>query len=119
TKVIDAIGRRGHSVIVGRGANFILLPEKKFSVRTVAIFEKRKENVIREFDASPDQAVKRIRKREARRQDYIKKSFNADINDPVNYDLVINTGEMNLEDCVEAVKLFYFKKFSISNLINS
>jgi cytidylate kinase len=79
------------------------------------LFEKRKENIIREFDTPAEKAEERMRKRETRRRDYIKKSFNADINDPVNYDLVINTGEMNVEDCVEAVKFFYFKKYSISN----
>lgn len=115
TKVVNAIGRRGHGVIVGRGANFILPSEKRFSVRTVAPFEMRKENIMREFDTSESQAEERIRKREARRKDYIKKTFDADINDPVRYDLVINTGGMSVEACVEAVTLFYSKKFSISN----
>ena len=113
-KVVHAIGRRGHSVIVGRGVNFILPTEKRLSVRTVASFEKRKENIIKEFDTSAEQAEERIRRRESRRTDYVKKSFSADINNPANYDLVINTGEMNLEDCTDIVKIFYFKKFSVS-----
>ncbi len=115
-KVVHAIGKRGHSVVVGRGANFFLPPEKRFSVRTVGGFEKRKENIMREFDVSAEQAEARMRKRESYRMDYIKKSFNADINDSANYDLVINTGEMNLEDCADGVKYLYCKKFSISDL---
>ena len=113
-KVVNAIGEKGHSVVVGRGAGFILPSQKRFSVRTVAPFKKRKENIMQEFNTSESQAEERIRKREARRKDYIKKTFNADINDPVMYDLVINTGEISIEDCAEAVKLLYSKKFSIS-----
>ena len=111
--IVDAIGIRGHSVIVGRGANFILPVKRRFSVRTVASFEKRKENIIKEFNASSDKAEKRILKREKLRRDYIQKSFNADVDDPVNYDLVINTGEMNIEDCTDIVKLCYCKKFKV------
>jgi len=114
TKVVNAIGKKGHSVIVGRGASYILPSQKRLSVRTVAPFEKRKENMMREFNATESQAEERIRTREARRKDYIKKSFGANIDDPVMYDLVINTGEMNIEDCAEAVTLLYSKKFSIS-----
>jgi len=113
-RVVNAIGDKGHGVIVGRGAGFILPPKKRLSVRTVAPFEKRKENIMREFDATESQAEERIRTREGRRKDYIKKSFNADIDDPVMYDMVINTGDMSIEACAEAVKLFYSKKFSIS-----
>ncbi len=34
-KVIGTIGKHGRAVIVGRGANFVLPPEKRFSVRIV------------------------------------------------------------------------------------
>jgi cytidylate kinase len=33
----------------------------------------------------------------------IRKSYNADISDPKNYDLTINTGRMSIESAVEAV----------------
>lgn len=114
TMVVDAIGQRGHSVIVGRGANFILAPPRRFRVRTVAPLEKRKENVMREFGASADEAEERIRAREHRRREYIKKSFGADIDDPENYDLVINTGEMDIDVSSETVRFAYVKKFSVS-----
>ena len=33
----------------------------------------------------------------------IRKSYNADISDPENYDLTINTGRMSIESSVEAI----------------
>ena len=113
-RVVNAIGDKGHGVIVGRGAGFILPPKKRLSVRTVAPFEKRKANIMTEFDASESQAEERIKKRENRRKDYIQKSFNLNIEDPEVYDIVINTADMSIEACAEAVRLFYTKKFSIS-----
>jgi cytidylate kinase len=117
--VVKAISRRGHSVIVGRGANFMLPAEYRFSVRTVSDFDKRKDNVMQAFNVSARQAEERIRNRESRRKEYIRKSFNADINDPVHYDLVLNTGGLDLETCTEAVKYCYLKKFSITKLISA
>ena len=44
-KVVNTIADHGNAVIVGRGANFILPPEKRFSVRFVAPLEIRIQNV--------------------------------------------------------------------------
>ena len=35
-KMVATIGKQGRAIIVGRGANFILPPEERFSLRTVA-----------------------------------------------------------------------------------
>jgi len=42
--------------------------------------------------------------REARRKAFIRKSFNADVADPVNYDLVINTEFLSFDSAVEIVQ---------------
>ncbi|MBW1837877.1 MAG: hypothetical protein JRI99_13255, partial [Deltaproteobacteria bacterium] len=34
---------------------------------------------------------------------FIKKYFNGDIRDPLNYDLIINTGALTIDDAVNAV----------------
>jgi cytidylate kinase len=41
--------------------------------------------------------------RESRRSAFIRQSYDADIADPENYDLTINTGRMRIESAVEAV----------------
>ena len=102
-KVIGTIGRHGHAVIVGRGANFILPPEKRFSVRIVAPQTWRIKNVAREFGISADEAKKRVLNTESDRRAFIRKYFNADIADPTNYDLVINTAVLNVDDAVKVI----------------
>lgn len=102
-KVIGTIGNHGRAVIVGRGANFVLPPEKRFAVRIVAPQTWRIENVAREFNISPEEAKRRVFRTESDRRAFIRKYFNADIADPTNYDLVINTNTLKLEDAVNVI----------------
>jgi cytidylate kinase len=102
-KVIGTIGRHGRAVVVGRGANFILPADKRFAVRIVASQARRIENVTREFDISKKEAQRRVMRTESDRRAFIRKYFNADIADPNNYDLVINTDTLKLEDAVNVI----------------
>jgi cytidylate kinase len=102
-KVVCTIAEHGRAVIVGRGANFILPPEKRFSVRIVAPLDVRIQNIARRFDVSAEEAKRRVIRRESRRSAFIRQSFNADISDPLHYDLTITTGKLSIESAVEAV----------------
>jgi len=102
-KVVCTIAEHGRAVIVGRGANFILPPKKRFSVRMVAPLDVRIKNISRRFGVSADEAKRRIIQRESRRRAFVRQSFNADISDPIHYDLTINTGNLSMVSAVEAV----------------
>ena len=102
-KVIGTIGQHGRAVVVGRGANFILLPEKRFSVRVTAPLEMRTQNVARQFGVDYEEAKRRVIRTEANRKSFVRKYFYADINDPLNYDMVINTAGISMEQSVNAI----------------
>ena len=102
-KVIGAIGKHGRAIIVGRGANFIIPPENRLRLRIVAPQNFRIANLVRTLDITEEDAKSRIIRTESDRRAFIRKYFNADIADPINYDLVINTGELEIDKAVEAV----------------
>lgn len=102
-KVVGTIGNHGRAIIVGRGANFILPAEKRFAVRIVAPQAWRIKNVSREFDISSEEARRRVLRTDSDRRAFIRKYFNADIADPTNYDLVVNTATLNLDDAVNVI----------------
>ena len=102
-KIIGTIGKHGKAVIVGRGANFILPPEKRLSVRLIGPLEKRVRNVSHEFGISSEEARRRVIKTDSNRRAFIRKYFNDDIRDPLNYDLVLNSGRLNIDDAVNAI----------------
>lgn len=101
--VIGTIGKHGRAVVVGRGANFILPPQQRFRVRITAPQRLRIENVGRDFKLSPDEAKRRVIKTESNRKAFVRKYFNADIADPTNYDLVINTQTLSVDNAVKVI----------------
>ena len=101
--VIGTIGKHGRAIIVGRGANFILPPEQRFRVRITAPQKFRIRNVARDFDLSAEEAKRRIIKTESNRKAFIRKYFNADIADPNNYDLVINTSTLSIDSVTDVI----------------
>jgi len=102
-KIIGTIGKHGRAVIVGRGANFVLPPEKRLSVRVIAPLETRLRNASQKFSLSVDEARSRVLKTESDRKAFIKKYFNDDIRHPLNYDLIINTRMLSIDDAVNSV----------------
>jgi cytidylate kinase len=100
-KVIGTIGKHGRAVIVGRGANFILPPEGRIRVRVVAPLEQRVANVASTFGVAAEEARRRIIRTESDRRAFIRKYFNADIADPINYDLVLNTEILSIQTAAD------------------
>jgi cytidylate kinase len=101
--VVLTIGKHGGVVIVGRGANFILPSEGRFRVRIVAPLETRVQNVARDFNVGIDEARRRVLRTESDRRAFVRKYFHADITDPINYDLVINTGSIDVDGAVDSI----------------
>ena len=100
---VEIIGKLGRSVIVGRGANFILPPKDRFSVRVMAPLDTRIRNVSFKNSVPLAEAKKRIRTREQRRKTFIRETFHEDIADIMHYDLIINTARMDLDTAVESI----------------
>ncbi|MBW2544420.1 MAG: cytidylate kinase-like family protein [Deltaproteobacteria bacterium] len=104
TKVIGAIGEQGGAIIIGRGANLILPPEETLRVRFIAPMETKMRNIMRGFSLTEEDAKQRIFLKDAERRDSVKKNFKVDIEDPANYDLIINTGFLETENIVGIIK---------------
>ncbi|NLO91811.1 MAG: cytidylate kinase-like family protein [Elusimicrobia bacterium] len=100
---IAAIAQHGHSVIVGRGAGFILPPAQNLRVSIIAPLDARVDNVVRKYGVSREDARRRVIQRESDRQAYIRKHFNADMLDPMRYDLTINLAAQGVDAAVDTI----------------
>ena len=103
-KIIGTIGKHGQAVIIGRGSNFVLPPDKRLSVRVIAPMEQRIRNVSKNLGITAEEAKQQITKTASARKGFIKKYFNADITDIFNYDLIINTENLSIDDAINAIK---------------
>ena len=102
-KVVGTIGKHGNAVVVGRGANYILPPEGRLRVRVISPLEVRIDNLVKRYGVTAADAKRRIIRTENERRAFIRKYFNADIANPTHYDLVINTGTLQLDHAVDTV----------------
>ena len=107
TRVIGTIGKHGNAIIVGRGACHILPPETTFRVKVIAPLEYRIESMMRIRNLPRPDAEKYIEKRDADRIAFVRKYFQADSMDPLNYDLVINTEKVGIEGAVDTILIAF------------
>lgn len=103
-KTVGVICEHGRAVIVGRGANFILPRERCLRVRVIAPMAIRLKRICREYDLPREEANRRLLRTESDRRAFIRKYFNADVADPLNYDLVINTAHIGIERAVAIIR---------------
>jgi hypothetical protein len=95
--VITELASSGSVVIRGRGSQFILKDRPDaFHVLTVAPFTIRLKRVMESLKLDEESARKEINRDDSSRREFTKRYFKAELEDPVNYDLVINMGKLNV-----------------------
>jgi cytidylate kinase len=93
---VRSIAEIGSVVILGRGACFIETSRPKINIRVIAPLENRIERVMKRVKCEREEARERIERRDLERKRFIKYLFDMDIDDPLHYDIVINTGEVSI-----------------------
>jgi cytidylate kinase len=108
TNVIKEFAEKGDVVILGRGANLILGGDPRvFSVLFVADLETRIERMAKECGLKGKKGLEEARKKVID-SDYARAAYNtylydAEWNDPLNYDMVLNTTGITVQQAAEAV----------------
>ena len=94
----------GSVILVGRGGNIVTakLPHV-LHVRLVAPLEDRIERIARDDHKSLAEARRFCLEEEQARTRYLKTYFNADINDPLQYHLILNTSRVGYENAARLI----------------
>jgi cytidylate kinase len=102
TTLVQDYGQTGKVVIVGRASQVVLAGHRNVChAKIVAPIEERVEAVIEHRDVDREQAYKLVEQHDQWRQSYLRNFHDADWNDPLLYDLTINTGKMAPEAAVD------------------
>jgi cytidylate kinase len=90
---------RGESIVIrGRGSQFILKEHPgSLHVLIVAPLEVRVERVMRDLKLDQEAARQEIARFDSSRHEFVKRYFQAELEDPLQYDLVINTGRLSFD----------------------
>jgi DNA-binding transcriptional ArsR family regulator len=104
TKTILRLAGLGHTILVGRGGNVITarLPNV-FHVRLVAPLATRIRHSAEYYHLSETEAAKLVREQDQARRRYVRRYFNAEIDDPTLYDVTLNTGRLGFARAAEII----------------
>ena len=102
-KLIEAIGRAGESILVGRGANYMLPRETTLSVRIIAPLKVRAIRLAERMGVSVRTARRAARDLDRRRLQFDRTMHRANSSDPHNYDLVLDSNSLGLEIAAEII----------------
>ena len=98
TETILKLAELGNVILIGRGANVITarLPHV-FHARLIGSLEKRTERIRELLQVDQKAAAEFIEKTDRGRDRYVRQQYRADLNDPMLYDLIINTDRIDCE----------------------
>lgn len=94
----------GNVILVGRGANLAATGTAHgLHLRLIAPSEQRAQTTARGLGIAVDQAYVFNRKTDHARRDYVRSFFDADIDDPSTYDLIVNLEHFTLDQTADLV----------------
>jgi cytidylate kinase len=102
-KLIEAIGRAGEAILVGRGAGFMLPRETTLSIRVIAPLKVRAQRLAERMGVSVRTARRAARDLDRRRLQFDRTMHRARANDPHNYDFVLDSHSLGVEIAAEIV----------------
>jgi cytidylate kinase len=102
-KLIEAIGRAGESILVGRGANYMLPKESTLRVRIIAPLKVRAIRLAERMGVSVRTARRAARDLDRRRLHFDRTMYHANSNDLHNFDLVLDSDSLGLEIATEII----------------
>jgi cytidylate kinase len=102
-KLIEAIGRAGESILVGRGAGFMLPRETTLSLRAIAPLKVRAQRLAERMGVSIRTARRAAKDLDRRRAQFDRTMHRANPNDAHNFDMVLDTASLSLEIAAEII----------------
>jgi cytidylate kinase len=110
-ELIHTISAHGGSVVVGRGAQYILAPETVLRVRVVSPLEERIRGFAERHGIDEGRARTQVERSDAERSRFVRQFFSRNTAVAADYDLVVNTGTFSLEQAAGIVLEAYGDKF--------
>jgi cytidylate kinase len=110
-RTVRSIGEAGSAVLLGRGAPYILPPERTLRVLVVAPREARVLRLAKARGLEPAEADRELAREDEDRKRFLEHHFRVDPDDATRYDLAVNTASLSREAACELVLAAYFARF--------
>jgi cytidylate kinase len=110
-QTIAGLGEHGGAVIVGRGAAYVLPAQRTLRVLMVAPEAARVARVAQRDGIPAEEAVRRVRREERDRRQFLHHNFKTNPDDATLYDLAVNTEALGLDGALELVLRAFERRF--------
>lgn len=110
-RVLGTFAERGMAVLLGRGAPFVLPPERTFRVLVVASEAFRVARLRAATGLNDEEARERLTVEDAQRIQFNRHYFGVDPNNPGRYDLVVNSESLGVPAAVQLVLQGFHLRF--------
>jgi len=105
-RVVDTAYEKGHVVIVGRESQILLADRRDvLHVRVVASEEPRIRYVMQREGLSHDDAQNRLSEKDGSRNRLLKTEYRESPDNPLLYDMVVNTNVLSIDRIVDMIML--------------
>ncbi len=109
---IFQLAMKGNVVIIGRAANIVTANLKNtFHVRLISSFEARVKHVQEIHSLNSKDAIAFTKNEDHAKQNYFKKYFNRNIEDPLLYHMIINTDNISYNKTARIIGFAVMEKF--------
>lgn len=103
-RIVESAADHGRAVILDRGGQVLLAARRDvLHVRIVAPLPARLAYVVQREGGDAASAQARIQMKDRDRSHYLQQMYHHQVDDPLLYDLVINTGVLALDQAVELI----------------
>lgn len=104
TETILRLAQLGRVILVGRAGNVITARQRHvFHVRLVAPWTQRVRHLAEQNHIDEAEAARIAKNRDQARRRYLRRYFDAEIDDPTRYDLTLNTGRLGFERSADLI----------------
>jgi len=111
-KVMTLVGLKGHTIILGRGGNFLF--PNSLNIRMICQLDQRIIWQMTYENISRSEAIKRIEESDKERKEFVHSLFNHNHCQAYHYDLVIKTGsDITVEDATDIIIELAKRKFKV------
>jgi cytidylate kinase len=102
-RLVLALAAQGDVVLIGRGTGCILPRETTLNVRVIAPLQERIAYMSQWLRLPTLESADRVKAKDERRAEFLTTHFKRSPTDVLQYDMILNTGQLGEEACAELV----------------
>lgn len=110
-RILAALASKGSVVLVGRGSAFVLAGRPALRIRVTCPLPIRAQRLAERRNLNEAAARRLAQKKDAARAWFVRSHFGEEVDNPDNYDLVLNTHHMNFDQAAEVAAASYIARF--------